>query len=53
MTRCIDPTEAMFAAFRSRGRAGPIHMLNLERFRDHAAYPDGRSATGAEADAAY
>ena len=28
-------------------------MLNLVRFRDNAAYPDGRNATGAEAYAAY
>jgi uncharacterized protein (DUF1330 family) len=28
-------------------------MLNLVRFRDRAAYPDGRNATGAEAYAAY
>lgn len=28
-------------------------MLNLVRFRDHAAYPDGREASGEEAYAAY
>ena len=28
-------------------------MLNLVRFRDQAAYPDGRAATGAQAYAAY
>jgi uncharacterized protein (DUF1330 family) len=28
-------------------------MLNLVRFRDQAAYPDGRDATGAQAYAAY
>ena len=28
-------------------------MLNLVRFRDKAAYPDGRGATGAEPYAAY
>ena len=32
---------------------GAIHMLNLVRLRDRAAYPDGREATGAEAYAAY
>jgi hypothetical protein len=53
MTGHIDPTKETFAAFRSRDRAGPIHMLNLARFRDKAAYPDGRIATGAEAYAAY
>jgi uncharacterized protein (DUF1330 family) len=53
MTGHIDPTKETFAAFRSSDRPGPIHMLNLVRFRDKAAYPDGRSATGAEAYAAY
>ena len=42
-----------FRAFRDVGRDGPIHMLNLVRFRDRAQYEDGRSATGAEAYAAY
>ena len=53
MTGHIDPTKDTFAAFRSSDRAGPIHMLNLVRFRDQAAYPDGRSGTGREAYAAY
>jgi uncharacterized protein (DUF1330 family) len=53
MTGHIDPTKETFAAFRSSDRTGPIHMLNLVRFRDKAAYSDGRSATGAEAYAAY
>lgn len=49
----IDPTKASFARFREFPRQGPVNMLNLVRFRDQAAYPDGRSATGAEAYAAY
>lgn len=49
----VDPTKEAFRAFRENDRAGPIHMLNLVRFRDRAAYPDGRYATGAEAYAAY
>ena len=49
----IDPTRETFAAFRHNDRPGPIDMLNLVRLRDHAAYPDGRAATGAEAYAAY
>jgi uncharacterized protein (DUF1330 family) len=32
---------------------GPIHMLNLVRLRDRAAYEDGREASGAEAYKAY
>jgi uncharacterized protein (DUF1330 family) len=52
MTGHIDPTKDSFARFRAADRPGPIHMLNLVRFRDHAAYPDGRQSTGAEAYAA-
>lgn len=53
MTAYVDPTKAAFAAFRAADRPGPIHMLNLVRFRTDAAYPDGRIATGAQAYAAY
>lgn len=53
MTEYIDPSRETFAAFRADDRPGPIHMLNLVRFREWAAYPDGRRATGAEAYAAY
>src|SRR5262249_59755480 len=49
----IDPTKEVFAQFRKSDRPGPIHMLNLVRLREQAAYPDGRKATGAEAYAAY
>lgn len=49
----VDPSRERFAAFRAQDRAGPVLMLNLVRFRDRAAYPDGRDATGAEAYAAY
>ena len=49
----IDPTKETFAAFRDNDREGPIHMLNLVRFREKAAYPDGRDVTGAQAYAAY
>ena len=53
MTGFVDPTKESFAAFRGNDRAGPIHMLNLIRLRERAAYPDGREATGAKAYAAY
>lgn len=53
MTGYIDPTKEVFAQFRDMDRPGPIHMLNLVRLRERAAYPDGRQATGAEAYAAY
>ena len=41
--------KAGFAAFRANTRPGPIHMLNLVRLRDVAAYEDGQQASGAEA----
>ncbi len=53
MPSYVDPTKEAFARFRSADRPGPIHMLNLVRLRERAAYPDGREATGAEAYAAY
>jgi uncharacterized protein (DUF1330 family) len=53
MPSYVDPTKEAFARFRSDDRPGPIHMLNLVRLRERAAYPDGREATGAEAYAAY
>ena len=53
MSEYIDPTKEAFAEFRENDRPGPIHMLNLVRFREQAAYPDGRNLTGAEAYAAY
>lgn len=53
MTGHIDPTKQRFAQFRENSRPGPIHMLNLVRFRALAAYPDGRATTGAEAYPAY
>jgi hypothetical protein len=53
MTCYIDPAREVFAAFRQNDRPGPIQMLNLVRFRERAAYPDGRAVTGAEAYAAY
>ena len=48
----VDPGRERFAAFRAQDRAGPVLMLELVRFRDRAACPDGRAATGAEAYAA-
>ena len=53
MSGYVDPTREAFAAFRSVPRDGPIHMLNLIRLRERAAYADGREASGAEAYAAY
>ncbi|MCM2561013.1 DUF1330 domain-containing protein [Lutimaribacter sp. EGI FJ00015] len=46
-------TSDAFREFRDNDRPGPIHMLNLVKLRDRAEYDDGRTATGAEAYAAY
>jgi|SRR6185369_6739347 len=53
MTDFVDPTKESFAQFRAGERPGAIHMLNLIRLHAQARYPDGRTATGAEAYAAY
>ena len=49
----INPTKEVFAQFRANDRPGPIHMLNLVRLREQAAYPNSRRTSGAEAYAAY
>lgn len=53
MTNYVDPTREDFARFREMDREGPVHMLNLVRFRPVAAYDDGTMATGEEAYASY
>jgi len=50
----IDPTREQFDAFKALPRDAPIAMLNLVRYRERAAYPDGHGCaalglTGAEA----
>jgi uncharacterized protein (DUF1330 family) len=45
----IDPTKAQFEVFKNLPREGAIHMLNLVRVRERAAYPDGRDVSGLEA----
>lgn len=49
----IDPDRERFAQFRALPADRPIHMLNLIRLREHAAYADGRAASGLEAYRAY
>lgn len=54
----VDPTRDQFKGMMSLPDNGPIHMLNMLRFRAVAAYPSGHSAeggnlTGAEAYALY
>jgi len=53
MSYFIDPEREQFDAFKALPRDEPVMMLNLVRYRDKAAYEDGREATGAEAYAAY
>jgi len=53
MSHHVDPSREHFEAFKALPRDTPILMLNLIRLRTQAAYQDGRSATGAEAYAAY
>lgn len=53
MSAEINPSRERFAAFRDLPDDGPIHMLNLVRLRERAAYEDGREASGAEAYRAY
>ena len=50
----IDPSRENFAKFKALPRDTPIHMLNLVRFREKAAYPAGhpladKGLTGADA----
>lgn len=50
MTGSIEPSAAQLGAMVALNRDGPIHMINLLRFRDRAAYTDGdRGRTGQEA----
>jgi uncharacterized protein (DUF1330 family) len=49
----IDPERDQFEAFKELRRDKPIAMLNFLRFRECAAYEDGRKASGKEAYAAY
>ncbi len=53
MTYYINPERDQFEEFKKLPRDEPIMMLNFLRFRDMAAYEDGREATGAQAYAAY
>ena len=46
MTNFIDPSRANFDAFKALPRDEPIHMLNLLRYRDRAAYPEGHESAG-------
>jgi uncharacterized protein (DUF1330 family) len=43
----VDPTRAAFDAFKALPRDMPVWMLNLVRYRDVAAYPEGHALHGA------
>lgn len=53
MANHVNPTKDSFRKFRETPATGPIHMLNLVKFRAKAAYEDGHEASGAEAYTAY
>lgn len=53
MSHHIEPTGKQVAAFEVLPSEGIIHVLNFIRLREHAAYPDGRKASGHEAYRAY
>lgn len=47
----VNPSEEQMKGFQEPGPDGPIYMLNLLKFKDHAEYEDGRKVnlTGREA----
>lgn len=47
MSGHVDPTREVMAAFRDLPLDQPIAMINLLRFRETAAYPDGHVEAGA------
>jgi uncharacterized protein (DUF1330 family) len=53
MSSSIDPSREQFSRMMKIAHDGPVHMLNLIRLREKAAYEDGRDATGAEAYKSY
>lgn len=53
MSHHVDPERAAFEAFKALPRDVPVMMLNLVRLLEQADYADGRTATGAQAYAAY
>lgn len=42
----VDPTRAAFDQFKALPRDTPLNMLNLVRFRELAAYPEGHEHAG-------
>lgn len=46
MSQSVRPTEDQLAALAKSGLEGPIVMVNLLRFREHAAYEGGTAEAG-------
>lgn len=42
----VDPSRENWALFKSLPRDTPIHLLNMIRYRDVAAYPEGHVLAG-------
>ncbi len=55
VTNKVTPNPEQMQGFAEPGPEGPIYMLNLLKFKDQAAYADGRDSdlSGAEAYAIY
>ena len=51
----VHPSKEQMEGFLEPGQEGPIYMVNLLKFRESAAYEDGRDSdlTGAQAYAIY
>ena len=51
MIEPVEPTPAQLEAFAGADQSAPVCMVNLLKFRDRAAYADGRASalTGREA----
>lgn len=43
----VEPTREQFEAFRGLSATAPVDLINLVRFRDHAAYPAGHECADA------
>ncbi len=49
MAKFVNPDREKFADLKGLPLDRPVHMLNLVRLRDQAAYDDGHEASGKEA----
>ena len=47
MANYVDPTREQFGGMMKIEDDGPIHMLNMLKFRENAAYEDGHALAGA------